>query len=119
MPYCNFDDTHSLDSTFAENKQCDLDMNIGEFLFNKLFTIGELFDQGDDDEDEPKLPTDHHQPIPIQVQPLQSGSLFCIKINVTEQEKQLVLEKPSCIFKDKMFSFDFHASVFHPPAISC
>ncbi|MBK5271842.1 MAG: hypothetical protein JJE22_12595 [Bacteroidia bacterium] len=114
MPYSNFDDTGSLFSSFQESQREDADMNISEFLFNKLLTIGELFDQGDDDEEQ-SIPKDHH-PIPIQVQPLQSGSLYCSKIINFEQDKKPVPEKPSCFFIDNKFSFDFHASIFHPPS---
>src|SRR5258705_8497924 len=83
MPYSNFDDTHSLRSSFNESQQEDTDMDIGEFVFNKLFTIGELFDEGDDD-DEQDIPKDH-QPVPMQVQTIQSGSLYCSKLIISEQ----------------------------------
>jgi hypothetical protein len=115
MPYSNFDDTRSLSSSFRESQQEDADMDIGEFIFNKLLTVGELFDRGDDDEEDiPK----NHQPIPLQVQPLQSGSLYCTRISFTEQDKKPVSEKPTCLFMENKFSFDFHASVFHPPAFA-
>jgi hypothetical protein len=115
MPYSNFDDTRSLRSSYSESQQEDTDMDIPEFVFNKLLTIGELFDRGDDDEqDTPK----NHQPIPLQVQPLQSGSLYCIKINVIGQEKKPIPAKPTCLFREDKFSFDFHASIFHPPAFT-
>ena len=113
MPYSNFDDTHSLRSSYNESQQEDTDMDIGEFVFNKLFTIGELFDDGDDDEQD--IPKDH-QPIPMQVQPIQSGSLYCSKIIISEQDKKPVAIKPTCMFREDKFPFDFHASVFHPPA---
>ncbi|MBK5272246.1 MAG: hypothetical protein JJE22_14645 [Bacteroidia bacterium] len=58
MPYSNFDDTRSLFSSFYESQREDADMNISEFLFNKLLTFGELFDQGDDDEEQ-SVPKDH------------------------------------------------------------
>jgi len=112
MPYSNFDDTHSLSSSYNECKQEDTDMDVAEFLFNKLFTIGELFDEGDDDGQD--IPKDH-QPVPMQVQPIQSGSLYCSKF-VIEQDKKPVPVKPTCMFRENKFSFDFHAFVFHPPA---
>jgi len=49
MPYSNFDDTRSISSAYNENRKEDTDMDIGEFLVNKLLTIGELFDEGEDD----------------------------------------------------------------------
>jgi hypothetical protein len=115
MPYSNFDDTRSLRSSYRESQQEDTDMDIGEFVFNKLFTIGELFDQGDDDNNKQTIPKDH-QPIPLQIQPIQSGSLYCSKIIIIEQDKKPVPVKPTCFFREDKFSFDFHASVFHPPA---
>lgn len=113
MPYSNFDDTRSLFSSYDKSLLEDPDMDITEFLFNKLLTFGELFEQGDDDEQ--SVPKDH-QPIPLQMQQLQSGSLYCSKIIISEQDKKPVLAKPSCFFVEDKFSFDFYASIFHPPA---
>jgi len=113
MPYSNFDDTRSLCFSYNESRQEDTDMGIGEFVFNKLFTIGELFDDGDDDKQD--IPKDH-QPIPMQVQPIQSGSLYCSKLIISEHDKKPVPVKPTCVFREDKFPFDFHASVFHPPA---
>jgi hypothetical protein len=114
MPYSNFDDTRSLRSSYNESQQEDTDMDIGEFVFNKLFTIGELFDEGDDI-DQQNIPKDQH-PIPLQVQSMQPGSLYCSKLFNSEQDKKPVSTKPTCLFRENKFSFDFHASVFHPPA---
>ena len=112
MPYCNFDDTHSLRSMYHESQEEDRDMNISEFIFEKLLTIGELFE---DEEDEKDIPKNHH-PAPLEMQPLQSGSLFCLKIIIVEKETEPVAAKPSCLFRENKFSFDFHAPIFHPPA---
>ncbi len=114
MPYSNFDDTSSVCSSYHESQQEDADMDIGEFVFNKLLTIGGLFDKGDDD-DAPVIPKSQH-PIPLQVQSLQSGSIYCNKIIITEQEKEIIPAKPTCLFRENKFSFDFQAPVFHPPA---
>lgn len=112
MPYSNFDDTFSLCSIYQESQGKDNDINIGEFILNKLLVIGQWFDEGDDDNIIPK----NHQPEPMQAQVLQSGSLFCVRIFVAEQNEKSVLEKPTCLFKENKFSFDFHASIFRPPA---
>ena len=112
MPYSNFDDTSSLCSVYQESQKEDNDINIGEFILNKLLVIGQWFDEGDDDQPISK----DHQPEPMQAQVLQSGSLFCVRV-VAEQNEKSVLEKPTCLFKDNKFSFDFHAFVFHPPAV--
>ena len=112
MPYSNFDDTSSLRSIYHESQEEDNDIDVGEFIFNKLLVIGEMFDQGDDDQPLPK----NHQPDPMQAQPLQSGSLYCNKITLSIQNDKPAPVKPICLFKENKFSFDFHASIFHPPA---
>ena len=84
-----------------------------EFILNKLLVVGEWYDEGDDDVKTPL----NHQPGPMQTLVIQSGSLFCIRATLAEQNEKPATEKPSCLFKENMFSFDFHASVFHPPAV--
>jgi hypothetical protein len=112
MPYSNFDDTSSLRSVYHESQEEDNDIDVGEFILNKLLVIGQWFDQGDDDQEMPK----GHQPEPMQILSLQSGSLFCTRITVTVQNEKPAPAKPTCLFKENKFSFDFHAFVFHPPA---
>ena len=113
MPYSNFDDTSSLRSIYQNSQKEDDDIDICEFILNKLLVVGEWFDEGDDDI---KIPLTH-QPEPMQAQSIQAGSLFCTRAIVGEQNEKPAPEKPSCLFKEIMFSFDFHASVFHPPAV--
>jgi hypothetical protein len=114
MPYSNFDDTCSLRSSYHESQQEDTDMDIGEFVFNKLLTIGGLFDRNDEN-DVPSIPK-NHQAVPLQVQPLQSGSLYCNRISISEHEQESVPAKPTCLYREDKFSFDFQVAVFHPPA---
>ena len=116
MPYSNFDDTQLLSSLYQESRQEDTDMNIGEFIFEKLLTIGGLFEG--DEEDESPIPR-HQQHAPLQVQMLQSGSLYCLKVIIQEKDKEPVAAKPTCLFRENKFSFDYHAFVFHPPAVVC
>ena len=116
MPYSNFDDVRSFRSIYHESQQEDGDMDISEFIFEKLLTIGELF-EGDEEEEE-DMPT-QHQSAPLQIQSIQSGSLYCSKIIISEQDKKPMLAKPSCLFIENKFSSDFHTSVFHPPSIVC
>ncbi len=111
MPYSNFDDASSLRSVYHESQEEDNDIDVGEFILNKLLVVGELFDRGDDDHALPK----NHQPEPMQVLSLQSGFLYCNKIITVLNEKPVPV-KPTGLFKENKFSFDFHASVFHPPA---
>lgn len=113
MPYSNFDDTSSLRSVYQESQREDNDIDVGEFIMNKLLVVGELFDHGEDDHPLPK----NHQPEPMQMISLQSGFLYCNKIFVSLQNEKMIPEKPSGLFKENKLSFDFHASVFHPPAV--
>jgi hypothetical protein len=114
MPYSNFDDTSSFRSILSDSRQEDEDMNISEFIFEKMLTIGELFEGNEKEEDTPK----QHQPIPLQqLQPIQSGSLYCNKAIVAVQYKTLLPAKPGCLFVENKFPFDFHASIFHPPSV--
>ena len=90
-------------------------MNIGEFIFEKLLTVGQLFEGNEDDDP----PISHpHQHVPQQVQMLQSGFLYCLKTNIQEKDKEPVADKPTCLFRENKFSFDYHAFVFHPPAFT-
>jgi hypothetical protein len=111
MPYSNFDDTSSIRSVYQESQEEDNDIDVSEFILNKLLVVGQLFDQGDDD----GIPQ-NHKGEPIQVLSLQSGSLYCNKITVVLKNDNPVLVKPTSFFKEDKFSFDFHASIFHPPA---
>ena len=113
MPYSNFDDTGSFGSIFHESQQEDEDMSISEFVFEKMLTIGELFEGNEEEQDAPK----QHQSAPMQIQPIQSGSLYCSKIIITEQDKKPAPAKPTCQFIENKLSFDFHAAVFHPPSV--
>ena len=113
MPYSNFDDVGSFGSIFHESQQEDEDMSISEFVFEKMLTIGELFEGNEEEKDAPM----RHQSAPMQIQPIQSGSLYCSKIIITEPDKKPVPAKPTCQFIENKFSFDFHAAVFHPPSV--
>ncbi len=113
MPYCNFDDTRVLKKIYNESREEDSDMDVTEFIFEKLLTIGELF-EGDEPDEHPVHP--HHPPGPMQVQIMQTGSLYCLKTIIVESPREPQSAKPTCLFRENKFSFDFHASIFHPPA---
>ena len=112
MPYSNFDDTNLLSDIYQQSQQEDYDMDLGEFIFEKLLTVGSWFE--DKEEDAPLIPI--HQNVPHQVQVFHSGSLYCLKINFQEKRNEPSADKPTCLFRESKFSFDYHASVFHPPA---
>lgn len=114
MPYANFDDNGAAREVYDEQQQEDPDLSMGEFIFEKLLYVGKIFDPGDDDDAPHNLPLKNQQPLqPMQIQ---AGFLDCTKTIIKVQDSKTLIEKPTCLFKENMFSFDFHASVFHPPA---
>jgi hypothetical protein len=118
MPYANFDDNNATKDVYSQQQQQDPDLNICEFIFEKLLCIGQIFDSDDDEDEIPQdLPLKNQQP--LQAIQIQSGFMDCAKAAIKIQEFPSVEEKPTCIFREKMFSADFHAAVFHPPAIGC
>ncbi len=117
MPYANFDDNDATKEVYDQQQQKDPDLNLGEFIFTKLLCIGQLFDPGDDDDDATlpqSLPIKNQQP--LQTFQLQAGFLDCNRLVIKVQDAPAIAEKPTCTFRENKFSFDFHASVFHPPA---
>lgn len=115
MPYSNFDDINSFRSIYGESQQEEGDLAVGEFIFEKLLTIGELF-EGDEGEEE-DIPT-KHQSVPLEIQSIQPGSLYCSKLVISEQNQKATPAKPTCLFRENKISFDFHAAVFHPPSFT-
>ena len=113
MPYSNFDDTAFFRSIYQDSQKEDNDIDVCEFILNKLLVVGEWFDEGDDDKEIPL----HQQAEPIHAQLMQAGFLFCTRTILGVQNEKPVPEKPICLFRENMFSFDYHVSVFHPPAL--
>jgi hypothetical protein len=117
MPYANFDDNDTTKKVFDQQQQKDPDLSLGEFIFTKLLCIGQLFDDGDDDDDAgvpQNLPLKNQQP--LQTLQLQAGFLDCNRLVIKAQDAPAISEKPTCSFRENKFSSDFHTSVFHPPA---
>jgi hypothetical protein len=112
MPYSNFEDSSSFRSIYQESQEEDPDMDMGEFIFEKMFTVGQWFEG---DENEAHALPKQHQPAPLPVQVIQAGSLYCNMAIGHEYNNEPLALKPSCQFRENKFSFDFHASVFHPP----
>lgn len=113
MPYSNFEDTSLFKILYHESQQEDDDIDLPEFICNKLLVIGELFEE---EEAPVNHPNRHKEEIPLQVQTVQSGSLFCNKAIVVEDGNKKQPVKPTCHFRDNKFSTDFIAFIFHPPA---
>ena len=113
MPYGNFDDTYTTRLLYNEQQKLDPDLNISEFIFEKLLFIGGLFEQGD--EDEPvDMPAKYPQP--VQILHIQTGFLYCYKPIIKFQELPETIAKPTCLFKENKFAREFSSPVFHPPS---
>jgi hypothetical protein len=116
MPYGNFDDNYATKQVYDLQHLQDPDLNIGEFIFMKLLYIGQLFDSDDDYIPLQDLPIKNQQPAPPMQ--IQVGFLDCTKLVIKVEKFPTPNTKPTCLFKENKFSFDFHASVFHPPVIA-
>jgi hypothetical protein len=113
MPYGNFDDNYVTRLLYNEQQKQDPDLDMGEFVFNRLLRVGSLFDD-DDDEDQVPLKNPH----PVQSLNIQAGFLECYKPVIKMQELPEKVEKPTCLFKDNKFSREFTSAIFHPPAMA-
>lgn len=113
MPYGNFEDNYATNLLYDQQQKQDPDLNMGEFVFDRLLRIGELFEDGDDDDDD--IPVKNPQP--VQSLQIQAGFLECYKPLIKMQELPEIVAKPTCAFKENKISRDFSASVFHPPAV--
>jgi hypothetical protein len=113
MPYGNFDDNYVTRLLYSEQQKQDPDLDMGEFVFNRLLRVGSLFDDDDDDQDQTPLKSPH----PVQSLNIQAGFLECYKPVIKMQEMPEKVEKPTCFFKDNKFSREFTSSIFHPPAV--
>ena len=113
MPYGNFNDNYATRMLYDLEQQEDPDLNFGEFVFEKLLCIGQLFEQ-DDDDDEQDLPGKNPQP--VQSMDLQASFAECYKPAIKMQELPVIAAKPTCQFKDNKFAREYSSFVFHPPA---
>jgi hypothetical protein len=113
MPYGNFDDNYATRLLYSQQQNRDPDLNLSEFVFDRLLCVGELFGDDDDDEDDAPL----KDPQPVQSLQIQAGFLECYKPVIRIQELPEKLAKPTCLFKENKFSREFSSVIFHPPAI--
>jgi hypothetical protein len=114
MPYANFDDNSSTRMVFDQQQRQDPDLNFGEFVFEKLLCIGQIFED-DEDADEPgNVPIQKQHPSqPLQIQ---TGFLECYKVVIKIQDLPVLPVKQTCEFKDNKFAREFSSFIFHPPA---
>jgi hypothetical protein len=114
MPYGNFDDNFATRILYSQQQNQDPDLNIGEFVFDRLLRIGGLFEDEDDDDDHDQAPL--KDPQPFQSLQIQAGFWECYKPVIKMQELPEAVAKPTCLFKESKFSREFSSPVFHPPA---
>jgi hypothetical protein len=114
MPYGNFDDNYATNLLYDQQQKQDPDLSVSEFVFDRLLRVGELFEDGDDDDTDIPVKNPH----PVQSLQIQAGFLECYKPVIKIQELPEAVAKPTCVFRENKISRDFSSSVFHPPAVS-
>ena len=112
MPYANFDDTRSLQIVYNTCLASDADMNVMEFVGEKLLGLG--FEG--DEEDEGGIPVKSSQPI-------NTGVVIQIQSGVMYQQPQFIYTALNLPVVRTMIplvnagvpSAEFHPAIFHPP----
>lgn len=114
MPYANFDDTRSLQIVYNTCLASDIDMNVMEFVGEKLLGLG----FGVDKEDEVEVPTKSSTPI-------NTGAVIQIQSGAMYQQPQYVftaLAIPVVITIIPLTNAGipstlYHPAIFHPPTL--
>jgi len=114
MPYANFDDVQSLKSLYAAYLQEDNDMDLLEFIGEKILTAGLI-----KEEDANNLPAAHHKTLPqSEILQIHTGVLF------QQTHQEIVIQKPDVSACNKtayvngFFSGEFYKRIFHPPLLN-
>ena len=113
MPYANFDDTRSLQIVYNTCLASDSDMNMMEFVGEKLLGLGF---EGDEDDESPAK-SNH---------PINTGAVIQIHSGALYQQPQFIytaLAIPVLIINIPLInagvpSAEFHPAIFHPPTIA-
>ncbi|HPG11749.1 MAG TPA: hypothetical protein PLU37_09480 [Chitinophagaceae bacterium] len=117
MPYNNFNDTY-IYKVFSDCKEQDPDLDINEFVFEKLLVIGTVLEHNDE-EDEENTQNSHNripsEAIPTHIQP---GTIILNAAQFATQKNTIDPKKPLCFFKENKYSFNYLSSIFHPPLYS-
>jgi hypothetical protein len=114
MPYGNFEDTNATRLLYNGQQKEDPDLDMSEFIFEKLLLVGGWFEQ-EEDEDEPG-DTPPEYPQPLGALHMQSGFLDCYQPILKTQELREPMAKPGCMFKENKFDREFSFPIFHPPS---
>ena len=112
MPYGNFNDTKSLVMVYNNCLQKDADLNVIEFIGEKMLCV--LFN--DEDDDQQTTPIQHNTPIHNSSIQIQSGLLFGYPVheNIKHPVKENALH--GIASNDVLNSQNFHPGIFHPPS---
>ena len=116
MPYADFTDQRAVQYLYSQLQAADADLNLAEFICDKLLGVGELFEQDDADE-QVSHPAPLNTGLPVTMQ-LQAGVLYCDKAEEKNLLPPAFHPKPACRFRDNKFSRKIRMAIFHPPA-SC
>jgi hypothetical protein len=116
MPYANFDDTRSLQIVYNTCLASDSDMNVMEFVGEKLLGLG--FEVDEDEDGEVEVPTKSATPI-------NTGAVIQIQSGAMYQQPQYVftaLAIPVVITIIPLTNAGipstlYHPAIFHPPTL--
>lgn len=117
MPYNNFNDT-LIYKIYSDFQNQDPDMNLGEFVFDKLLIIGRVIENEDEEDGSEKgsnCPRFPSEALPSHIQP---GTIILNSDQFATQKNTFESEKPVCYFRENKYSFNYLSSVFHPPLYS-
>lgn len=113
MPYANFDDVRSLQAVYNNCLKQDADMDLFEFIGEKLLVAG--FDPDEKDEKTATHP----------LQPIHGANLVRIQTGALYQQtpQEIDLEQPDAFATNiplrntTILLQNFQQGIFHPPAI--
>ncbi len=111
MPYANFDDTKSLQIVYNNCLANDADMNVMEFIGEKLLSFG--FDEDEEGDKKAQLPISSSTNIQMQTGAMNSQAYQYFQAITIETIIQAVP------LKNSFFSTqEYHSGVFRPPSKS-
>ena len=117
MPFYNFNDDAIVHRVYDGLQREDPDLNLGEFIFEKLLVIGRLIDHDDEEEEHPplssKTPASH---LPVQIQ---QGTIIFNAVEFIPGKKASPSIKPTCSFIQDNYAYNYLPCIFHPPLRVC
>ena len=114
MPYANFDDVNALQAVYNNYLQEENDMNVFEFIGEKILSAGFVFDTNQQKNNSPK----HHSTDNTAMMQIQIGVMF----RHLSDETIIPVFTPQKIAQPlinlMVASQDFYPGIFHPPLIT-